>query len=95
MYILEEKTRLLRGRHRDRERPGEPRNGEKSQSSGGEESQRGQRAQKQEEMRARGQKGPEKGPKNRRPPIFPPKTKWEGGKIEPGGILYIYYSNII
>ena len=41
------------------------------------------------ETRARGQKAPKADPKFRRPPIFPPKTNWGGGKIEAGGILYI------
>ena len=48
---------------------------------GGDESQRAKRARK--------------GTQNIEGHLFFPKNKTGGGKIEPGGILDIYYSNII
>ena len=47
-------------------------------------------SQKEAEKRAKGQKAPEEDPKFRRPPIFPQKINWGGGKIEEQEILYIY-----
>ena len=66
------------------------------------------RATAQEERRAKGagepkiggdeepegKKGPKRDPKQKAT-YFSPKRKLGGGKIEPGGILDIYYSNII
>ena len=94
-YILEEKTRLLGERQRDRKvarrakkRLQEPKLRRARKAREPERPGEPTNWLQEPELRWRGE--PER-PESR----FPPKRKWEGGKEGPGGIIYIRYYVII